>query len=122
MRRYSVSAIPITTDAYFFLPLGKSARVSVFGHMGAGYYFGKLRHAMSAHEVYKHKDFQNNVLDYRSEGTIESKHTEKPHARSWGYHEGLGLDLRVTSFISLGAEIFGRHVALKNWKDPATLE
>jgi hypothetical protein len=40
-------------------------------------------------------------------------------SQAWGFHAGLGLEMKVTSFLSLGAEVLGRYVNFRNWKGDA---
>ena len=51
-QKYSLSAIPITLDAYVFLPIGKKETFTIFAHLGAGYYFGRLQHNMDMDETF----------------------------------------------------------------------
>jgi hypothetical protein len=115
-RKYSVSAVPITVDTYFFLPLGKKKIFNIFAHVGAGYYFGKMEHTLGLDDTYRFLTEENGSTSHTSEGVLSGTLTERTNSRSWGYHGGLGLDIGMARFISFGAEVYGRHVEFKDWE------
>ena len=115
-RNYDVSSIPITFDAYLFLPVGKKETFKFFAHAGAGYYFGMLKHTMNMDWTYLSQRTNNGSLEYKNEGTGKDELTEKTTSNSWGYHGGLGLDVRLTRLLSIGAEVYGRHIEFRNWE------
>lgn len=115
-RKYTLSAIPITLDAYFIMPLGKKETFKAFAHAGVGYYFGRLQHNLDMYLTFSSTDTANNMLIYESEETINAQFTEKTNSNSWGYHGGLGLDIKLTRLLSIGAEVYGRHVVFRDWE------
>ena len=115
-RNYEVSSIPITVDAYLFLPIGKKETFKIFAHAGAGYYFGRLKHTINMDGTLSYQLSSNGTLEYKNEGTANGSLTENPKDNSWGYHGGLGLDVKLTRLLSFGAEVYGRHVEFRDWE------
>ncbi len=115
-RKYKIAAIPITLDAYFFLPIGKKQTFTIFAHGGVGYYFGKLRHTMDIDNTYDYRSYSYGYLDYQSDGVLEASVTEKTNSNSFGVHGGLGFEIKMARFVSLGAEAYGRHVEFSDWE------
>lgn len=115
-REYTVSAVPITLDAYFFLPIGKKRVFNIYAHAGVGYYFGKMKHILGLDNVYSYVSSYNGGVTYQGEGVINLTLTEKTSSRSWGYHGGMGLDIKMARFLSFGAEVYGRRVEFNDWE------
>lgn len=115
-RSYKVTAVPLDVDLYFFLPLGKSRKLSFFSHAGVGYYFGKLTHNANNRGNYQYESFYYGVSDYKSQSDYSSTTTETVKCNSFGFHGGLGVEMKASSWVSLGVEFFGRYVNFKNWE------
>jgi hypothetical protein len=115
-RKYTVSAVPITLDAFVFLPIGKKRIFNIYAHAGVGYYFGKMKHILGLDDVYSYVSSHNGGVTYHGEGVINLTFTEKTSSRSWGYHGGLGLDIKMARFFSFGAEVYGRRVEFSDWE------
>lgn len=111
-----LSAIPITLDAYIFLPIGKKETFSIFAHVGAGYYFGKLDFDLDMDGTSNLTETTDGELTYERESTTKMQMIQKTDSSSLGYHAGLGLDIKLTRSLSIGAEAFGRHVLFHNWE------
>ena len=111
----TLSAIPITLDAYLFLPIGKKETFTVFAHIGAGYYFGSLRFNLDTDRVLDILETTYGELSYRRESTYDIRMTENIHSNSFGFQAGLGFDIKLTPTISIGAEAYGREVVFRNW-------
>jgi hypothetical protein len=112
----TLSAIPITLDAYLLIPIGKNEPLTIFAHVGAGYYFSKLRYDLDMDGNTNYEDTTNNELTYKRDVTQSIQTTEKTNSNSWGYHGGLGLDIKLTRFLTIGAEAYGRQVVFKDWE------
>jgi hypothetical protein len=112
----TLSAIPITLDAYVFLPIGKKETFTIFAHVGAGYYFGKLDFNLDVDGTSNMTETSGGNLIYQSESTSNLQMTQKTDSNSLGYHGGLGLDIKLTRTLSIGAEAYGRHVVFRNWE------
>jgi len=112
---YSLSAIPITLDAYFILPLNKKETFRLFAHVGAGFYFGRLRYNADVYEKINAVETIDGGPFYQAVGTYDIVLFEKTHSNAFGYQGGFGFDVKLTGPVSLGAELFGRHVVFKNW-------
>jgi hypothetical protein len=115
-QKYALSAIPITLDAYVFLPIGKKETFTAFAHLGAGYYFGRLQHNLDMDATFNRTEKLYGDLVYQSEGTYDIRITEKTTSSAWGVHGGLGLDVRLTRLLTIGAEAYGRHVVFRDWE------
>ena len=112
----TLSAIPITLDAYMFLPLGKKETFTIFAHVGAGYYFGKLNFNLDMDMTSNSMETTVGELSYQRESTTDSQMTQNTNSSSLGYHAGLGFDIKLTRMLSIGVEAYGRHVVFRNWE------
>ncbi len=115
--KYKITAIPLNFNLYIFRPVGKSNKYTFFGYAGVGYYLGKLTH------VKEENSFSNyESSDSSSKGEYNDNETlnEKAKCNSMGFHGGLGLEMKLSSAVSLGAEVFGRYVNFKNWEGEAS--
>jgi len=119
-RDYRLTAIPLNFDLYFFLPIGKSGKFNFFGHAGVGYYLGKLSHDFVSKGTGNYESFYDGSLSYQSESDYNSTTTESTKCNSMGFHGGLGLEMKMSSILSLGVELFGRYVDFKNWEGDAS--
>jgi hypothetical protein len=113
---YNVSSIPVTLDAYLFLPIGKRETFKIFAHAGAGYYFGRLKHTIDFDGTFIYERFVSGNLDVQEDISTKALLTEKANSNSWGFHGGLGLDVKLTRLLSIGAEVSGRHVNFRDWE------
>jgi len=112
---YKITAVPIKLDFYFFLPLGKSERVSLFAHVAPGYYFGKLRHD---YNYQADGEYQWGSSKYAIDSGFKVHETATCNVL--GISGGLGLRMKIFSHMSLGAEIYGRRVNFQNWEGDYT--
>ena len=110
--------IPVTCDLYFFIPAGKKAEV--FVKAGVGYYFGKLKYNEASLWDYKYQaDYYGNddtfwyswIDNYTEDGT----RTYEAKCKELGYQAGIGLDIKLSSLVSLVVEANYRYVNLKDW-------
>jgi len=106
--------MPITFDLYFFQPLKSSGTISLFAHAGVGYYFGKLEKSVVRHDESK---IEYSVSIYTGES--DSNITEEAKDQAWGFHGGLGLELKISRAISLCSEVFARYVEFDDWAGDA---
>jgi opacity protein-like surface antigen len=115
-RDYGIRAIPVTLDIYYFNPLGDSRKFGFFVYGGVGYYFGKLTH-----------DYQNTYVHRRAIQWVDDEYEfmlhqfadtikEESTRNGVGFRAGLGLEMAVTPFLSLGLEAFGRYVNFSGWE------
>jgi hypothetical protein len=112
----TLSAIPITLDAYIFLPIGKKETFTVFAHIGAGYYFGRLRLNLDVDGTMNYIDTTSGELTYQRDSTQNLQMTQKTNSSSLGFQAGLGFDIKLTRFLSIGAEAYGRQVVFRDWE------
>lgn len=115
-RAYKITAVPLNLDLYLLFPLSKSKKFNFFGHAGVGYYFGKLIHELKTIGSSQHKDFYNEHIEYKRKSNYSGTVTDTARCNSIGFQGGLGLEIKMSSFMSLGAEFFGRYVDFNNWK------
>ena len=111
-----MSSIPITLDAYVFFPIGKRETFKIFAHAGAGYYFGRLKHTIDLDGTYSFKSSNNGEIEMQEDRSSNGQLTEKTSSNSWGFHGGIGLDVKLTRLLSIGAEVYGRHVEFRDWE------
>ncbi len=110
---WSIKAIPILLNLYYFVPIGSRAVISI--NVGGAYYFGSLEYK-DGYDYSRDYSFESaTYLDssdtYSYNGTIE----EKTKSGALGFQGGLGLEFYITSNIALVAEISGRVVNFKDW-------
>ena len=117
---YTLGAIPITLNIYYFMTLHK--KVEAFFVGGIGYYFGTLTYdnPYQSDTDYKEDYFSTaddtylftRVQDDSYEGTGTYK---KATCNTIGFHGGIGVDIKLFSNISLVAEGIYRYVKFKDW-------
>ena len=112
----TLSAIPITLDAYVLMPIGKRETFMVFAHVGVGYYFGKLLLNLDMDSTSEFEETTSGKLTYQGESTNNVQMTQKTSSNAFGYHAGIGFDIKLTRFFALGAEAYGRQVVFRNWE------
>ncbi len=110
--------IPVTCDLYFFIPAGKKAEV--FVKAGVGYYWSTLKYSESYLQDFKYQADYYGIDDtfwyswidnYTEDGT----RTYEAKCKELGYQAGIGLDIKVSSLVSLVVEANYRYVNLKDW-------
>lgn len=110
--------IPLTCDLYFFIPAGKKAAVFIKG--GIGYYFGKLKYSEASTRDYKYQadyyesddTFLHSWIDNYSDNDTR---TYEAKCKELGYQGGIGLDVKLSSLVSLVVEGNYRYVNFKDW-------
>jgi len=112
----TLSAVPITLDAYLFLPIGKKETFTFFAHAGAGYYSGKLDFNLDVDGTSNSTETTAGELIYQRDSTQTLQMIQKTDSNSFGFHAGLGLDIKLTRTLSIGAEAYGRQVVFRNWE------
>jgi opacity protein-like surface antigen len=114
-QNYKIRAIPITLNLYFSEPLDYSQKFNLYSSVGVGYYFAKLTHDFKDDYSYHYEDnswyYYNEKENYQFNST--AKETSKQNRV--GFKAGLGLEMNLTSLISVGFEVFGRFVNFSNW-------
>ncbi len=96
------TAVPITLNGYYNLPLSTKARA--YAKAGVGYYIGKGTYTVRQEET---------VLGLapvwdESEGNASSS--------AFGFQGGVGFEFNVSENVALFFETVGRYANLKNWK------
>jgi len=120
----TLSTLPITLNAYYFLPLGR--RSQFFIEAGFGYYLSKLKSVYhynleKTEELELYDPDNGSLLDvYINEEKYNAYHNDSAKSNVFGFHGGLGLELNISSRLSLVLEGIYRTVAHKNWKGTAS--
>jgi hypothetical protein len=115
-RTYKMSIIPARISIYGILPLRKTFDLYAFA--GAGFYVGKITHTLSD---------QLSVLNQRTpinpanpatqvDSAIDSQLQDNVKKESLGLHGGIGADLKLTPWLSLGVEAHGRWFSVGGWE------
>jgi hypothetical protein len=112
VRDYRLTAIPIRSNLYFFIPL---KNLSFFGYGGIGYYSGKLTHAYSYNDYYYYESPAGSP-SYKHEKIYEWNADEESTSSTIGFQGGFGFEFKIPPFILLGVEFFGRWIDFKEWE------
>jgi opacity protein-like surface antigen len=112
---YKIQAIPINLTAYYFMPFGNSRKFNVYAYAGVGYYFGKLTHSYTENYEYQYTDDSWYYYNEQEIYQLTSTAREEMKRNTVGFRGGLGLEMKMTSSLSVGLEVFGRYVNFKNW-------
>ncbi len=91
-----IGAVPVTLNLHYYLPLGGRVRLSL--DAGLGYYFGTCT------------DSQHMVFIVAVDRTYDTT------ANGIGFHGGLGLEIPVSTAVSIVLEAHGRYASLGNFK------
>ena len=113
---YKITAIPINFDFYYFKSIGKSGKYTFFGYTGVGYYLGRLIHDYEYKELINIESFSESQPIFKWQLETNSRSNSKIRCNSLGLNGGLGLEMRISSIVSLGVELFGRYVNFNNWE------
>lgn len=117
-RDYRFQAIPINVDLYLSWPQQITLfgmEVTPFGYAGVGYYFGKMTHSLTQKYLFNQKMTSDEYYDQEVDYSRESLIKEEAKSNALGLRGGLGFEINLSPFISLGAEVFGRYINFKNW-------
>lgn len=112
---YQLRAVPLKFDLYLFQPLGKARRLTLFARAGAGYYLGRIKIGLP----YQSTSERSSSYDFGTYNSLSASQIDiagSAKCNTWGFQGGLGLELKLSRAISLGAEISGRAVNFKNWE------
>ena len=110
-REYKITATPIKLSLYIFFPSGA---FNFYAYAGGGYYYGKLTHTFAWDDTYLVSTYS--LLEEKDEITEQDNVTEEAKKNAWGFHGGLGLEVKLMSHAALGVEVFGRSVNFGNWQ------
>lgn len=111
-RNYRLTAIPIRSNLYFFLPL---KNFSFFGYGGVGVYLGKLTNSYSSMEDYYYESPMGSPT-YKHEEEYEWNADEESRSTATGFQGGLGFELKIPPVIILGMEFYGRLLNFNDWE------
>ncbi len=109
-REYKITAIPIKLSLYLFFPSGA---FNVYAYAGGGYYLGKLTHTFGWDDTYTVSTYS--LIDEKDEITEKDTVSEDAKKNAFGFHGGLGLEIKLMSHLALGVEVFGRFVEFGGW-------
>jgi len=94
------SAIPIKLSAFYFSPL--SDKWAIQFHAGLGYYFAKT------------------MLNSRTVGSESDVYIIDSKAEGFGFHGGVGLEMKLSSNLSLLVEAAGRYASISGFTGSVT--
>ena len=103
--RPSISAVPITLNFHYFLPIGPTMNVHFFA--GPGVYFGSVK-------------FENEISVPVILTDITSS-VKPDSSTAFGFQGGLGLEIGLSSNIFLVFDVQGRVASFSNLKGPWTV-
>jgi opacity protein-like surface antigen len=111
---FSGSAVPILLNFHYQIPL--SPRFNLIGYAGIGYYLGKFNHDYNYTANYLLT--YTSTIYWNQKGTVDITYTQKSKAtcNKIGFQGGVGLEMLLTPFISVGLEFTGRMVNFSDWK------
>ena len=116
---YKLSAIPITFNVYFFIPISSIGEVFITG--GVGFYFGRLEYNEPYEYIEEYlEDYYGDddtywyslIDNYSYTGT----YIYEAKCNQIGFHGGIGFDIKLFTNISLVVESNYRYVNFKNWE------
>ncbi|GAF76815.1 unnamed protein product, partial [marine sediment metagenome] len=116
---YKLSAIPITFNVYFFIPIDSIGEVFITG--GVGFYFGRLEYNEPYEYIEEYlEDYYGDDDTYWYSWIDNYSFTEtyiyEAKCNQIGFHGGIGFDIKLLSNISLVVEGNYRYVNFKNWE------
>ncbi len=114
-QNYRIRAVPVTLNFYYFRPLGAARKFNLYVYGGAGYYFAKLTHAYKDEYAYHYEDNSWIYFNEKENYQFTSTAGESSKQNRIGFRAGLGLEMGLSSFLSVGIEAFGRLVNFSNW-------
>lgn len=95
--------IPIKLSVYYFMPA--ISPLKLFLNAGVGYYFGKITNTSTI-----------GATDFWSETNFEVKD------RAFGFHGGIGLEIKLAPRVVLFLEGEARYCKLKSWEGEETYQ
>lgn len=125
--RNRISAIPVQVEFFHYLPLGLKGRLTLVSHAGLGYYFAgweRRTHLISKSEYYYYEgtaSVPENVPLETCRENLDFHYQDNLNSGGIGIIGGIGLEMKVNSFISAGCEVTGRYVDLRNWRGSSIL-
>ena len=117
---YKLVAIPVTLNIYYFMPFSK--KVEAFFVGGIGYYFGTLTYDNPYQSDIDYKEDYYSAADdtylfsWVEDDLDEGTGTYKATCNTIGFHGGMGVDIKLSSNISLVAEGIYRYVKFNDWE------
>ena len=110
-RDYRITAIPVRTNLYLFLPV---KNLAFFGYGGVGYYLGKLTNSYTYNDYYYYES-PVGIPEWKHEEIYEWTADEESTCNTFGVQGGLGFEVKI-AVISFGIEFFGRWVNFKDFE------
>ena len=103
--RPTISAVPITLNFHYFLPIGPAMNVHFFA--GPGFYFGSVKFEEEA-----------SIPLFVTDVTMSFK---PESSTAFGFQGGLGLEIGLSSNIFLVLDVQGRVASFSELKGPLTM-
>jgi hypothetical protein len=115
-RTYKLTVIPIKLSLYGILPLGRT--FDLYAYAGAGFYFGKFSHSLTEQTsvIQQHNPFASGTFPSQDNSTVNDQIQDDLTKETLGIHGGLGLDIKLGRWLSLGLECYGRSLSMADWE------
>jgi len=113
----TLSAVPLTLSATYFVPVGKLGRA--FVRAGIGYYMARFKslYPFDSQSDYRIEEYYLGSLTdvYTEESTITSTYTDESKVNGLGFHGGLGFEFDLSKTLAVICESGVRVADLRNW-------
>ena len=118
-RTYKLTAIPISLNFYYFLPVDG---MDMYVFAGPSIYFGSLNHDFLNNYDESYVDsswyYWNEAYNYEVDVVAQEKGT----CTAFGFQGGIGLEIPISPNFSLAVEAYGRFASFSNWKGDWTAD
>ncbi len=121
-RDFKIRVIPACLNLYVFQPIGP---LSIYSYGGLGYYWGKMTHSSTINYELKREIrvlYAMPPIYSKNEEYGNQKTEENIHAGCLGFQGGVGVEISLFRRLSLGLEIFGRHLVFQGWQGSSTTD
>lgn len=118
----TLSAVPLTLSATYFVPVGKLGQA--FVRAGIGYYMARFKslYPFDSQTDYRIEDYYLGSLTdlYTEESTITSTYADESTVNGLGFHAGLGFEFDLSKTLAVICEGGVRVADLRNWTGSGT--
>ena len=112
-RSYKMTAIPISLNFYYFLPMNG---MSMYAFAGPSVYFGSLKHDLTDNFYEQYSDtswyYWNEAYNYQ----VDIAGTEESTCTAFGFQGGIGLEIPLSPNFAFAVEAYGRYAGFSNWE------
>jgi len=118
-RTYKFTAIPISLNFYYFLPVDG---MDMYIFAGPSIYFGSLTHDYLNDYYEQYEDSSWFYWNEASNYEVNLVGQEKGTCTAFGFQGGIGLEIPLSPNFSLAVEAYGRFASFSNWKGDWTAD